>query len=185
MANPIQIPLDRLCRVIGIHDSGANKELVVNSIRRMVPTTIESHGTLCSKSGDRYLSDTFYLFDRAVFKGLVLPDGNQAGTNMLYLSEWYLNNLNNGHVCPLNFGYQMQLRGSITARLYEILSVKYYGVFMHQSEYIRFNYHEPCAILPIGPQRHFSRAIQALKAAPEELGETGYIKDRVWDRGNG
>ena len=79
MANPIQIPLDRLCRVIGIHDSGANKELVVNSIRRMVPTTIESHGTLCSKSGDRYLSDTFYLFDRAVFKGLVLPDGEKIG----------------------------------------------------------------------------------------------------------
>ena len=176
VGNPIPFSISELCRLLRLPDGGRSKEMVVTSLRRMAGTLIESVGAVYDKQSGSYVSDTRHLIERVVFRGRVLADGTIAEANYLWLGQWYLDNVNEGYTRPLDFSYLLSLRSDLAGRLYELLSARFYGAFRHDRPNVRMDYETLCALLPMAPLGHVSRARQSLERAHEELIRTGYLR---------
>ena len=181
VTNPVCFTLPQIGALLGMGPSGRSRSQIKASLRRIVATTIETAGSLYSKETGTYLSDTFHLIDRVVFRGTKLPDGRKAETNYLYLSDWYLSNVQAGYARPIDFFYQRDLSSDIASRLYELLSSKFYGAFKHHRPYVRIEYDELCALLPITPQKFLSKARNNLQPAHQELMDTGFLEKATWE----
>ncbi|MEA1965633.1 MAG: replication initiator protein A [Candidatus Aerophobetes bacterium] len=181
VVNPLCLgSLYGLCKKMGIADSGENKKRIKKSLQRIVATTVTSEGAFFSKKVKRRISDTFHLYDRAVFKDEELPDGNIADTNYLFLGSWYLQSINNFYVKPLNYKYLQSLKSKTASRLYEILGVRFYGLKNRKQSYVWFYYQKLCQLLPITIQKHFSHAKKYLEPAHNELVKTGFLNKVRW-----
>jgi hypothetical protein len=129
--NPICIgPLYKLGEEIGLEDArgGRNYDLIKKSLKSIIATTVESKGAFYSKNDKRNIDDTFHLYERVVFKGEKLRGGEIAEDNYVYLGSWYLENINARYVKPIDYDYYILLGLPIASRLYEMLSVKFYGL---------------------------------------------------------
>jgi hypothetical protein len=179
--NPIPFSLCQLCRLTGVADSGTNKSRITHALRRIVATTVDSEGIFYSKREKRYITATFHIYDQVVFRGRELPNGEIADTNYLFLSRWYLDSINAFHLRPIDFCYLRQLNSDIASRLYELLSLKFYGVILNEKLCWRVPYKELCDLLPITSQRYVSHAKRYLEPAHRELMETQFLSNVVWE----
>ena len=93
--NPVPFSLYRIIQILGIKRSGRTVKEIRDALRRIVHTAIDSEGTFYSKSQRQYISDSFHLYDRVIFREQTLPNGEAAETNYLFLSGWYLDSINN------------------------------------------------------------------------------------------
>lgn len=181
--NPIPFTAYRVLKLLNLSTrSGNNVTKVKETLRRVVLTGVTSEGTFYDKSGKRYISDTFHLYDRVIFRGKQFPDGTVADTNYLFLSQWYLTSLNAHYVRPIDFHYLKSLKSDIAGRLYEMLGLKFYGVFLNQRSYWRVEYRELCSLLPITAQRYYAQAFQKLAPAHQELVDTGFLRKVEWEQ---
>jgi hypothetical protein len=177
--NPVSLgSLYHISTLMGLRDSGRVYQDIKAAIQRTVTTVVESKGTFYLKGTKRWLEDTFHLYERAVFAGEVLPSGEIADTNYLFLSSWYLENINSRYVKPLDYTYYRSLRSRVAARLYELLGVKFYGMGGHP--YIRYRYSTLCQLLPLVRQRKASNAKQNLQRAHQELTHTAFLSKVEW-----
>jgi hypothetical protein len=177
--NPVALgSLYHIARIMGLRDSGRVYHDIKAAIQRTVATVVESKGSFYLKGAKRWLEDTFHLYERAVFAGEVLPNGETAETNYLFLSSWYLENINSRHVKPLDYTYYRSLRSRVAGRLYELLGVKFYGMGSHP--YIRYRYATLCQILPLVRQRKASNAKQNLQRAHQELTRSAFLSKVEW-----
>jgi hypothetical protein len=177
--NPVPLgSLYHIARLMGLRDSGRVYQDIKTAIQRTVTTVVESKGTFYLKGTKRWLEDTFHLYERAVFAGEVLPGSEIADTNYLFLSSWYLENINSRHVKPLDYTYYRSLRSRVAARLYELLGVKFYGMGSHP--YIRYRYSTLCQLLPLVRQHKASNAKQNLQRAHQELTRTAFLSKVEW-----
>jgi hypothetical protein len=177
--NPVALgSLYRIARLMGLRDSGRVYHDIKAAIQRTVATVIESKGTFYLKGTKRWLEDTFHLYERAVFAGELLPNGEIAETNYLFLSSWYLDNINSRHVKPLDYTYYRSLKSRVAARLYELLGVKFYGMGNHP--YIRYRYSTLCQLLPLVQQRKASNAKQNLQRGHQELTHSAFLSKVEW-----
>jgi len=181
--NPITFSTYELCRLVGKGIGGRQYQGVKEILRRIVATTIRSQGAYFHKGRRRWIDDTFHLYERVIFKGEEFPDGRVAETNYLFLSEWYLESLNNRYVKPIDYEYYNSLKSTIAQRLYEILGVKFYPVIRSGAEAggLRYRYSTLCQLLPIARQRYRSKAREKLDPAHDELIETGFLADVRWE----
>ncbi len=185
--NPIPFSIYQLCRLMEVANSGTNKKRVTQALRRIVATTVDSEGTFYSKKEKRYITDTFHIYDRVVFKGRVMSNGNIAERNYLYLSQWYLESINAFYVRPIDFNYFRRLQSDIAGRLYELLGLKFHGVILNGRPYWKVDYKELCNLLPVTEQRYLSDAKRYLKPAHAELKKTRFLDKVRWntqDRGH-
>jgi hypothetical protein len=154
MKPPIQNPiplgsLASLAKLIGLKVSkrGAPAGWFYNQIQeailRITHTAIESKGAFYHKGEEQQLKESFHLYERVVFIGQKLEDGEVADTNYLYLGSWYLDNINTRYTKPLDYTYYRTLQRPISARLYELLGVKFSG-----SSFINYRYSKLCQLLP-------------------------------------
>lgn len=182
--NPIPFSIYGLCQRMGISTSGGkNYRKVKEALKTVVATTIESQGTFFSKGRRMWVHDIFHLYDRIIFKGERLPNGEIADTNYLYLGSWYLESINSRYVKPLDYEYYKQLKRHTTQRLYELLGVKFYRVFQQDGlSYLNYRYSTLCELLPVAPRAHFSLARQQLDPAHHELQETGFLSRVSWKK---
>ena len=180
--NPIYLgSLYGLCRIMGIsEDAGVNYRMIKKALGRIRATTIRSVGTFYSKEGKRWVDDNFSLYDRIVFKGKELPNGEIADSNYLFLGSWYLQNLNSFYVKPIDYNYFKSLKNKIASRLYEILGVKFYGVRNKKQDFICYKYSTLCQLLPITRKKYISMAKQQLNPSNNELKDTGFISKYDW-----
>lgn len=186
VTNPLCLgSLYGLCKKMEIADSGKNKKTIKESLRRIVATTVTSEGAFFSKKVKRRISDTFHLYDRAVFKDEELSDGNVADTNYLFLGSWYLQSINSFYVKPLDYKYLQSLKSKIASRLYEILGVRFYGLKNKKQSYVWFDYQKLCQLLPITIQRYLSHARKYLEPAHDELIKTGFLAKIRWGENKG
>jgi hypothetical protein len=177
--NPVALgSLYHIARLMGLRDSGRVYHDIKAAIQRTVATVVESKGTFYLKGTKRWLEDTFHLYERVVFAGEVLPNGETAETNYLFLSSWYLENVNSRHVKPLDYTYYRSLRSRVAGRLYELLGVKFYGMGSHP--YIRYRYSMLCQLLPLVRQRKASNAKQNLQWAHQELTRSAFLSKVEW-----
>lgn len=177
LKNPIPFSIYELCKKAGISTGGRDYKKVKKALKRTMAALIESKGAFYSKKRKKWVEDTFHLYDRLIFKGEELPDGTVAETNYLYLSSWYLENLNALYIKPLDYRYYKSLRSGIAQRLYELLGVKFYWLLSHAEEQpcIRYKYSTLCQLLPVTRQKYLSLVKQQFEPAHRELTKTEFL----------
>ena len=185
--NPICLgSLYSLCKRIGIEKYGGTEyKKIKKALERIRMTGIKSKGAFYSKERKEWIEDVFGLYDRVVFKGKTLPNGEIADTNYLFLGSWYLQSLNSFYIKPIDYNYLKNLRSKIASRLYEILGVKFYGLRNKREGFICYKYSKLCQLLPVIPFKQISRAKQQLDPAHEELKKTEFLSDYRWDKNSG
>ena len=166
--NPIKFSLYQICKIIGKSSrSGKNLSAIRDALKRIQRTSINCQGAFYVKNKNQSLyDDSFYLYNRVVFRGEKLPDDSVAETNYLYLGDPYLESLNAFYVKKIDYKYYQDLKSSIARRLYEILDIKFYGLKKHS---VKIEYKKLCALLPVAQQKYYSNAKWKLKPAHDEL----------------
>ena len=184
--NPISIgPFYSLCKRMEIDSGGAQYRKIKEALQRITFTGIVSKNALYSGKTKQWIEDSFHLYDRVVFKGMEMPNGETADTNYVYLNSWYLDNINAYYVKPVDWEYYRTLGTPVCQRLYELLSVKFYGLLMNNGEFILYKYSTLCDLLPIARQNFASNAKKVLEPAHEKLQETGFFEKWSWEDGSG
>jgi hypothetical protein len=185
IVNPIRLgSLAHLAKLMGLSvakngaPSGRTYKQIKDCLRRITTVTVESKGTFYQKGKKRWLEDIFHLYDRVVFVGEEMDNGEVADTNYLFLNSWYLDNINARYVRPLDYTYYRSLSSSVASRLYELLGVKFYG--MGRQPFIRYRYSTLCQLLPVTRHQHLSQAKRKLAVAHEELVRTGFFSNVEW-----
>jgi len=174
--NPVPLPGFReLARIMGMKCPGKFVRQVKQGLTRMMKTQIRSKRSYYSKSIKNWIEKNFHLYEHIVFAGETLPDGRKADGNYVYFHNAYLDNVNALYVRPLDFEYLKSLK-PVSARLYEILGVKFYG----HNEYIQYKYSTLCRLLAIPQKKVLSRARRQLDAAHDELNLTRFLSHWEW-----
>jgi hypothetical protein len=188
--NPIPLgSLLSLAKLIGVGlsrkgaISGKTYKEIQDSLRRIKHTAIDAKGTFYHKDKEKFIDTSFNLYDRVVFIGEKLRNGELADTNYVVLSSWYLDNINARYVKPLDYTYYRSLKDGIASRLYELLGVKFYGMGRHP--YIRYRYSTLCQLLPMARYQYFAQAKRQIEAAHQELIRTGFLANVEWQTAQG
>jgi replication initiator protein A len=177
--NPVPLgSFYHIAQLLNLKDSGRFYSNIKAAVQRIVTTTVESKRTFYDKGRKRWLETTFHLYDRVVFVGEELPNGEIADTNYLFLGSWYLDNINARYVKPLDFTYYRSLKNNIASRLYELLGVKFYGMGHHP--YIRYRYSNLCKLLPVTQYQRPSKAKEILNPAHDELIASKFLAKVEW-----
>jgi hypothetical protein len=103
--NPITWGWRDLCRRMRIACGGLTVRHLKEAILSTAGLLIHSEYALYSKRESQPIctrQDGLHLYERVSFLGTLLPDGSRADTNYLWLSDWYLNNLNAMFTAPLD-----------------------------------------------------------------------------------
>lgn len=194
--NPITWTWHDLCRRMGSSPSGRAVQRLKKAIEATAGLTLFSQDAVYSKPDGRPLQtrQATHLYDTVTFVNQPLPDGGVADRNYLWLSPWYLNNLNALFTAPLDHELWRFLdkRSPIASRLYELLLVN----FFNKAPQFRINYGRLTQMLPVRPerylsdaQRQFATAFALLKqvriTGPVDWGErTGEIAQLHFHRGD-
>lgn len=181
LANPITFSTYKLCKIMGISIGGRQYKRVKDALLCIKTTSIRSKGTFYQKKRKKWVDDIFNLYDRIVFKGEQLGDGEVAETNYLYLNDVYLESLNARYVKPLDYSYYRSLETNIAKRLYELLGVKFFGIYSSELNYIRYRYSTLCKLLPLKRQRYPSYARRQFESAHKELVESDFLEGVEWE----
>jgi len=184
VSNPLRLgSLRYIASLMGINaDSGKNRDDIQKAFKNIVKASIEAEGTyqLKEAKSKRYIKDTFHLYDRVIFKGEELPDGGVADCVYLMLGSWYLQNINNHYVVPLDWRFYNQLAGSITTRMYEYLCIYFYRALEQGQQYHEMLYSQMCNYFPLTPQFPRWKARGQLKQAHETLTASKYFAKVDW-----
>lgn len=181
--NPVKFSIYHLAKIMKISSSGEIYKKTKDSLRRVVATTVESRGSFWLKDKKRWIEDMFHVYDRVKFTGEKTEDGETVDTNCLWLGDFILRNINSQHVRPLNYIYLADLKSDIAARLYEVLSGKFYSLIRKGGKCFNINYLTLCQLLPITPQKYISKMKEKLKPAHDELKKTQLLEKVDFRRG--
>lgn len=182
---PIQNPLTwtwrDLCRRMGIVYGGQIVAHLKAAITATTGLLIFSDYALYSKVDGKPIQnhqDALHLYERAVFCGSTLPDGTEADTNYLWLSNWYVQNLNTLFAAPLDYQLwrRLETQSPIASRLYEFLLLNFYSGL----PVFRINYETLTQFLPVRPERFLSQAKRQLDHPFTLLQDVGILADAVW-----
>ena len=185
VANPISFSVYELCKIMGIHDSGRTIESIKESLTRITMTGIHSKQAFFSRTEKRWIEEAFHLYDHVTFKGKYRPDTHEeAETNYLFLSKWYLDNLNTFYIKTLDYDFYKSLQSPIDKRYYEVMSVKFYGAFQAKIPFLRYRYSSLCDLFPLTRHDYLSRAKQQLNPAHKRLINKGFLGKVIWKQTN-
>lgn len=183
-ANPVSWTWRDLCRRIGISSSGRTVQHLKRAIQSTAGLMIHSEDALFSKPTQAPIRTErgviMHLYEKVAFVDQTLADGSVADANHLWLSDWYLANLNAFFTAPLDHELWKFLdrQSSVASRLYEFLLLNFYagsGVF-------RVNYPTLTQFMPLRPKRHFSEAVRQFEPALELLNQSRVIGTTAWQR---
>ncbi|MBS3793044.1 replication initiator protein A [Candidatus Bipolaricaulota bacterium] len=178
--NPIQFSIYELCKKMNISLGGRQYDRIRSALKKIQFTAIESENAFYHKGRKKWITKTFTLYEAVIFKGEELDNGEIAESNYLYLNDLYLNSINSRYLKPLNFEYYKSLETNIARRLYELLGVKFYGIYKSNQPFIRYKYSTLCQLLPLHKQKYLSKAKHILEPAHKELKETNFLEKVNW-----
>lgn len=182
--NPLEFSIYHLADLMGYSTRGGKiYRDVRDSLLRIKLTGVESGGTFFLKDKKRWVYDVFNIYDRVLFKGEEDGDREAVDTNYLWLGDFVLRNINSQHVRPLNYVYLAGLKSDVAARLYEVLSGKFYSLIRKGGSNFNIDYLSLCQLLPIAPQRYISLVKQTLERAHNELKKTQFLEKIVFRKG--
>ena len=170
-----------LCRRMQISYSGNMVRHLKDAITATAGLLIESDLAFYAKADQKLIrteQQALHLYDRVVFVGTELPDGTKADQNLLWLSEWYRQNLDAFFTAPLDYALWKHLdaKSSIASRLYEFLLVNLFG----PAPVLRINYETLVRFLPVQAEKYRSQAERQLRDAFQMLKATQVLEDAEW-----
>ncbi|MDQ3064492.1 MAG: replication initiator protein A [Acidobacteriota bacterium] len=172
--NPIKFTTAELLALLGSSKNGNRYKEVSDWLKVMKGTTIESNGAVWVAGKKRFATDVFSIFDRIRSLGDELDDGTIADQNYVWLSDWYLENLNNFYLLPIDFEAYKQLKNHIAKALIPLLQIWLYA----SREVGRFEkrYSEICQTLNITQYKKISDIKRRFGNSLDELVEHQYLE---------
>jgi hypothetical protein len=178
LANPVHFTGADMIKLLRLRKGGFHYDEINDWCKRMVATTIMSEASIFLADRKQYASDTFHVFDRVVLVGEELNDGSRSEHYQVYLSQWQLNNLNQGYILPLDFNAYLRLRRDIAKALFGHLSIWFYA---SRGQAVEKSYPDLCQLLNIRAYPHLSKAKAVLEPSMKELIDIGYLSN--WEFG--
>jgi hypothetical protein len=173
--NPIQFQTAELLALLDISKNGNRYREVEEWLDVMNTTYIKSEGAVWLNGKKRYASDSFVIFQRVRRMGQELDDGSIAEENYVWLSDWYLENLNAHYLLPIEFETYRLLKNNIAKALIPLLQVWLYA--SREAGTFEKRYSELCQILNIRQYQHKSKIKEKLAPSLNELLRHGYLKE--------
>jgi hypothetical protein len=179
--NPLSWSWRGLCSRLGIVCSGRTVDALKEAIRSTALLGIQSNCALYSKVDKRPIQTqeaVLHLYDKVTFVGSELPGGGIAEKNCLWLSDWYLGNLNAFFTAPLDYELWKLLdaKSTIASRLYEFLFLN----FNSEAPLLRINYQNLVRFLPVKSMVHYSWARDQLDAPFDLLAAANVVEKVQW-----
>lgn len=175
VVNPITFTTAELLALLGTSKNGNRYREVEEWLKVMNATFIESEGAVWLNGKKRFASDSFVIFQRVKRAGQELDDGSIADRNYVWLSDWYLENLNAHYLLPIEFETYKQLKNNISKALIPLLQVWLYA--SRETGSFEKRYSELCQILNVREYQHKSKINEKLAPSLNELVGQGYLKD--------
>ena len=168
----------QICKDMNIAASGKSIKEIKKALQDIKAATIEAKGTFRKKEKNgakKFFEGSFNLYDMIFFTGETLPDGAEADAVYILLNDMYVQNFNNNFVVPLDYQYFQVLRGDISSRMYEVLSVWFYPALENGKTYIEKWYSELCNYFPLIRQNKQFKAKGILKDAHQQHVKNGFL----------
>jgi len=182
--NPLRIgSLRYIAKLMGINpESGKNRSNIQKALQNLVTASITTQGTfqLKENKSKRFLKDTFHLYDRVIYKGEELPEGGVADCIYIMLGSWYLSNVNNNYVIPIDWGFYNRLQGTRTTRMYEFFSIYFFVALENRLNYYDIRYSKICDYFPLVRYHKYGEARRQLKGSHESLLRCKYLSEVEW-----
>ncbi len=188
VVNPIPLNIADLCRNVGLEpESRLNRSRVRISLKRIANTNIEAISSFYLKAEQAQIDDTFSVFQRVIFAGAKLGNGQRAAHTMVCLSDKILSNLNRWYIVPVDTKLFMKLV-PIAGRLYELLSNRFFELFMSlnrakktkSGSYVVESYEELCKRMPLVCRSFRSRAQEQFAKAHRQLLNSKFLAKVEW-----
>ncbi|WP_298861984.1 hypothetical protein [uncultured Gimesia sp.] len=187
---PYQNPIiwkswNQLTEQMGVSRSGEIVAKIKDAIRRTSGVLITTNYALTIAIGeDRHVlpqdEHGYHLYDAYRFKNDRLHDGSLSNSNAVWLSNWYLRNLNSLYSGPLHYPTWLALdhQSSIASRLYEFLLFN-----SRATKTVCINYATLASFLPIKTERYRSAAERQLAVPFRLLHDRNVVADVNWTAG--
>ncbi len=175
--NPIAFTSAELLQLLGHTDGGSNFKDVEEWCDVMASTYIKSEGAMWIAGKKKFASDSFVIFQRVRRTGQELEDGTTADKNYIWLSDWYLENINAFYLLPIDFDTYKQLKNNIAKALIPLLQIWLYA--SREQGIFEKRYDELCQILNIAQYSYPSKIKEKLAPSFNELIKQDYLSE--WD----
>jgi hypothetical protein len=184
LQNPISWCWRDLGRRMGIQVGGETVRQLKQVILSTALLGIHSEFALYSKAHGELITtkeSALHLYERVVFLGSTLADGSKADSNLMWISDWYLENLNAMFSAPIDYELWrfLDARSPIASRLYEFLLLNFYS----GSPVLRINYETLAQFLPVTRERYRSTAKRQLDHPLTLLTDAGMLSQVDWTEG--
>lgn len=125
----------------------------------------------------------YHLYQEYCFHNEIMPDGRIAENNSVWLSDWYLANLNSLYSGPVNYDLWLRLneQSPIASRVYEYLLFKFYA----RIPKLTINYPHFASFLPIRAEPYVSQAHLQLNCVFELLRIEDVLSNVEWTTSRG
>ena len=173
--NPIAFTSAELLQLLGHTDGGSNFKDVEEWCDVMASTYIKSEGAMWIAGKKKFASDSFVIFQRVRRTGQELDDGTTADRNYIWLSDWYLENINSYYLLPIDFDSYKQLKNNIAKALIPLLQIWLYA--SREQGVFEKRYDELCQILNIAQYSYPSKIKEKLAPSFNELIKQEYLTD--------
>jgi hypothetical protein len=173
--NPVSFTSAELLQLLGHSDGGSNFKEVEEWCDVMASTYIKSEGAMWIAGKKKFASDSFVVFQRVRRAGQELDDGSVADRNYVWLSDWYLENINAHYLLPIDFDTYKQLKNNIAKAMIPLLQIWLYA--SREQGIFEKRYDELCQILNIAQYPYPSKIKEKLAPSMNELIEQDYLSD--------
>jgi hypothetical protein len=175
--NPVAFTSAELLQLLGHTDGGSNFKDVEEWCDVMASTYIKSEGAMWIAGKKKFASDSFVIFQRVRRTGQELDDGTTADKNYVWLSDWYLENINAFYLLPIDFDTYKQLKNNIAKALIPLLQIWLFA--SREQGVFEKRYDEICQILNITQYAYPSKIKEKLAPSLNELIQQDYLS--AWE----
>ena len=185
--NPVVFSFYEVCQRLDIPPSGKNMQNIRNAILSIRLAGIVIENSFVTSDGRRisYTPDPKFLYKRIALYGDDDPDTDETmEVSAVWLSDFYLQSLNNGNIRPINFEYFKHLHGRSYAatKIYQYLGYCFSGTFRHGNDYAKVDYDDLTTIADVKRRQYLSQAKQTLKKAHQALLDTDFVDHIEWEK---
>lgn len=174
--------LRQICQVLGLADSGKNKQNITHALQQNALTGITA--CLQYKGRDkveRELKATFTRYS-VIFTGQKMPTGQAADGVYLILSQTYREVLSHSPTRPLDYEYLKSLTPT-AQRFYEIISYQIFAALKYNHRYARLRYSDYCLYSAQTRYENLSAARKQMYKVHQPHKASGYLTDIQFEKG--
>ncbi len=168
--NPVTFKNEDVIKLMGKQRYGRLHKELKDWLVRMRSTTIL--GVIYVKVKGKYGhtgTTGVGVFDQVVIYEEELPNGNKADKNYVWLSRWFLSNLNSRYIILIDYEIHKKLRKPIAKCLYSLLWQGFYASYQNGNNFFCKNYTDLCTFLGITKHKQRSLIIQQLSPSFKDL----------------